>query len=226
MSIQAKIYKILFVFFSDNFIYQNKSTLLSELKKKKSFKESNETILPLPDNIPPEIPIMLLSKSNEYEIRFSRNRIDYISVNNFETQKILLSVDEIFNALNQRLKNVGLVISLYFDDIPEDQINTKIARFFNADNKDIFNMENSSEFVLRNLYKKQLEIGEIKTEVNFSTTFTFANIEDKKRISVDFDINTFPSRNIEIDNTFVKHFIEKSFSEKEDFINKIKKVFV
>ncbi|MFO3492345.1 hypothetical protein SC233_13675, partial [Legionella pneumophila serogroup 1] len=72
---------ILFVFFSNNIRYRDKASLLSKFKERTPFSNSQEIILPLPDDIPPDVPLMFLSKKGEFEIKFSKARIDFTSTN-------------------------------------------------------------------------------------------------------------------------------------------------
>jgi len=224
-AIEAKIYKTWFVFFSDDFHYPEKSALLAKLKEKENFKNGNEVILPIPDSAPPEIPLMILSKENDYELKFSKKRIDYshfFEGNELVKDKLLKSIEDIFNAIDQKIKNVGLIISLYFEGITKDNIHEKLVNFFKRETEEMLKINHSEEFTLRSLHKETLKVGSIEDKFNIAFEFNIGKHKLKgKTILIHFDMNTFSSSIGDTSMGFVTDFFRTVFIKQDDFVKKI-----
>lgn len=233
LEIEIKDHRILFVFFSERFNFggNEKAAFLSNLKKQSLLSEANEIILPIPDDAPPEIPLMFLLKAGEYEIKFMRNRIDYtIFCKEIVDKKTCQPIIKFYSSLQERtpdltLKNIGFVIYSYFNNFSKDEINTKLSRLLSDGAKDLCDINISQEFLLRNLYKKNITVNGNSIDVNLSITLNSAIvINDDKKLAFDFDINTFPSQNKTINKEFIDTFINQALCERNIILDKLKNI--
>lgn len=229
LKVKAHSYQILFAFFVDNLIFKgnNKALFLSNLKGKGDFLGSNETLLPIPEDAPPEIPRMFLSKPGEYEIKFMRNRIDYTLtcwVN--DPNEICNKVTKLYSSLQENLENlfvkdVGIIVYSFFDNIDGNEVNNKLSKLFGETGNSVFDIKNSVEFSLRNLNKKSVYIDnnniDLNVIVNLNSVFRMMNVNERK-IVIDVDVNTFPAMKKIIDRNFLDSFIQEAFSQKEKLV--------
>ena len=115
---------------------------------------------------------MFLSKNDSFEIRFFKNRIDCCLFSNLEKESI-------YSILNCNIQKICFVSYLNFDDISEGRINDCISKFFNDNSKDVFQIHGSAEFILRNIYKKKLNINDQDITTNLSMTFNTTTNQNK-----------------------------------------------
>lgn len=216
--------KILFVFFSDNFFYENKSDFLSRIKKDKFFAESQETILPLPDDVPSDIPVMFLARKGDFEIKFSKSRIDFVKTFPVKEEKFIEHVKQIFNFISASTKHIGMVIYSSSSEINDNEF-AKIQRLFSSNGEDIFGVSTSHECFLRTLNQESLDFASEK-HVKINKSLVIGTNKSNKLLTTQFDINTFPEGKIEIDNRFTKYFINHTFKVEKKFSDDLlKKVF-
>ncbi|HAT1884184.1 TPA: hypothetical protein ACT9L9_002646 [Legionella pneumophila] len=205
---------ILFVFFSNNIRYRDKSSLLSKFKERPSFSNSQEIILPLPDDIPPDVPLMFLSKKGEFEIKFSKGRIDftYTNITNFE-----IAVKEIFEILDMEMQHIGMVINSHINNFDKSLINSKIERLYSDIGKELFNIPNSIETILRTLSHKEIQYKQKDIKINQSVMVS----SSPSQVNVNYDQNTFPSTNLTINDELISYFIIMTFENSNAFNKEI-----
>ncbi|RYW31633.1 hypothetical protein D7248_16440, partial [Legionella pneumophila] len=159
--------KILFVFFSNNFMYENKADFLGQIKKIKIFANSQETILPLPDDVPLDIPLMFLTKKDDFEIKFSKSRIDFVKLSpdsNFDLKEWVGKLNKI---ISSQLKHIGIVIYSSSSDNSDSDF-SKIGKLFTSNGNDIFKVSTSDECFLRTLNLETLDFQERNFKINES----------------------------------------------------------
>lgn len=220
MSEQFKLHNIQLVIFPRSFpIPKDRSQLLLKLKKKF---DGIETILPIPDEAPPEVPLMILNKQDSFEIKISKARIDYswfeqsdetiesIIKNKFLPQaksffEIVQTIDDI------KLGKIGFVIRSFIEDF--ENVNEKISRSFTDSSRKIFDFSENSDFLLRNTKRHNIEIGD-KTfkinEIRLVNTGATSSSTGKKVLFFEFDFNSRAD-----DENFVEN--------KEDMVSLIEK---
>ncbi|CZG80345.1 hypothetical protein SDA22_07300 [Legionella pneumophila serogroup 1] len=206
---------ILFVFFSNNIRYRDKASLLSKFKERTPFSNSQEIILPLPDDIPPDVPLMFLSKKGEFEIKFSKARIDFTSTNikNFES-----NVKEIYEILDMEILHIGMVINSHINNFDKSLINSKIESLYSDIGKELFNITKSIETILRTLSHKEIQYNEEVIKINQSVMVS----SSQTQVSVNFDQNTFPSNDLKVDKELISYFIKTTFQYSDTFNEDIK----
>lgn len=204
-------------------------------KFKTAFPDSQEMILPIPSDAPDEIPVMVLGKKDEYEINFSKKRIDFIFAYKPEDKNI----DEIFrsfflpktvNLLNifdsnfkdmVKFKNIGCIIR---SALKIDNPNVKMKKFL-KDETSLFSFNADSQNLIRSLGIEDLSVGEKTFKINKIITFhtNFTDKETKERIIFfEFDMNTFPETKEGInEKVIIENFLDQEIKKNNDFLNKI-----
>ncbi|GEM_PF-3703116 len=188
-----------FVFFPQNFSLEEnaRADFLAEIIKTVPGKPS---ILPIPRDVPGDIPFMFLLQDDEYEIQFSKNRIDITVIANETNDTNFLSsvakpiIKNVFEQLQRRsiaLKDIGCVIR---SADKKDQDPNKILNTF-IGNQAFFSTSKDAENLIRGLERKTLKLNETTVSVNQSKTLTTGAVDtetNSKIIICEFDVNTFP----------------------------------
>jgi hypothetical protein len=188
-----------FVFFPQNFSLEenDRADFLAEIIKTVPGKP---IILPIPRDVPGDIPFMFLQQDDEYEIQFSKNRIDITVIANETTDINFLSsvakpiIKNVFEQLQRRfiaLKDIGCVIRSVDkeDRNPNKILNTFIGKHA------FFSTSKDAENLIRGLERKTLTLNQKTVSVNQSKTLNTGAIDigtNSKIIICEFDVNTFP----------------------------------
>ncbi len=231
---QFKLHSIQFVLFPESFHMpepNKRSEFLAKLKER--FSDAQETILPIPNDAPKDIPTMILNVQNNYSIRFARSRIDFNFNSNSKEKK---SIEEIFSSEFKplasdlvktiednltdtiKIKKVGCVIRSY---IEAEQPASKFENITKNDSE-LFDFSDTSEFMVRNLKKGKLEIENDEYNVNEIVLIKNQKLNQKDVLFVEFDMNTNPEENLKL-NTWelIESFLEEEKEKNSDTLSKI-----
>ena len=188
-----------FVFFPQNFSLEEnaRADFLAEIIKTVPGKP---IILPIPRDVPGDIPFMFLQQDDEYEIQFSKNRIDItiiadetsdVSFLSYVAKPIIKNVFELLQRRSIALKDIGCVIR---SADKEDQNPNKILNTF-IGKQAFFSTSKDAENLIRGLERKTLELNKTTVSVNQSKTLNTGAVDtvtNSKIIICEFDVNTFP----------------------------------
>ena len=222
-----------FVFFPQNFSLEEnaRADFLAEIIKTVPGKP---IILPIPRDVPGDIPFMFLQQDDEYEIQFSKNRINITVIANETADINFLSsvakpiIKNVFELLQKRsitLKDIGCVIRSVDK---EDQDPNKILNTF-IGKPAFFSTSKDAENLIRGLERKTIILNEKTVSVNQSKTLNTGAVDtgtNSKIIICEFDVNTFPEVvkdgwNLDIIEAFIVE-IEKNNKTFVEEINDVK----
>lgn len=227
-------YKLLnfqFVFFIDslNLRSNEKSNFLNKFS---NLFDGEQTILPIPEDVPDDIPRMLISsKDNKNKVSFTKNRVELTCQN--EEIKILdfgNITQEVFGILeNNRvgINSIGFVIRIILE---QKNVNARIEKLLKEDIKDRFGLkEENSSLIVRNSQKITLNIAEKEIICNklFTISSDVTDSRNGNRVCfVELDVNTKSDNSKKIDSKSVlKAFFEKVQEKHKELLKFIESVF-
>lgn len=214
-----KIFHLQFVFFPINFNLpeNSRAKFLSDISKKY---EGSQIILPIPSDILGDIPFMLLQRQGEYEISFSRNRIeikvDIVEDNQIDkADNITIDILKHLEENNIGIKDIGFIIRSKDEEKPNERFNSFI------NNNVFFDYSKESENYARSLKRIIAEIDGINITINESKALNTGakdTATNKDLLILEFDRNTFPKKeSVSFNQNFVKDFIDKAKKANQDF---------
>lgn len=231
---QFKFHSIQFVLFPESFNMpepNKRSEFIAKFKEK--FSDAQETVLPIPNDAPQDIPTMILSLKNSYDIRFARKRIDLNFNSNSKEEK---SIEKIFSsefkplasklvktiednlADTIKIEGVGCIIRSY---IEVEQSASKFENIINNDSE-LFDFSDNSELMVRNLKKDNLEITEKNLRIHEIILMKNQKIGDNDALFVEFDMNTLPEEYFKLDQwDSIEKFLDK---ERERNVGSLSKI--
>lgn len=196
---------------------QNKLELASILHNEtKIVFDGEPIILPLPDDAPSEIPrIILTSKDNEHKCHISKERVEFIYSNEANPdrevselrEQFLVTLGDIAKVVKSSWKaevyRLGFVInSVSHYEAPVEIIKTKFIR------EGVLNHPRRLEvFVLDRMTWDNLKINR---GYRVSTLIKREGKEERKLLSVNFDINTIPEEKYSFDTESIVAFYDKA----------------
>jgi hypothetical protein len=230
---QFKFHSIQFVLFPEFFNMpepNKRSEFLAKFKER--FSDAQETILPIPNDAPKDIPTMILNVQNSYSIRFAQSRIDFHFNSNSKEEK---SIEHIFssefkplandlvktiedNLTNTiKIKKVGCIIRSY---IEAEQPASKFENII-KERTEIFDFSNTSEFMIRNLKKRKLKIKDNNFKINEIVLIKNQELNNNV-LFVEFDMNTNPEEKLELDTwKLIGSFLDEEKEKNKDALLKI-----
>jgi len=212
--------------FTSNFVYGKKLDLVNKLSK--SFPllfEKDPTLLPIPDDAPPNLPRVILSdKSEVYKCNIAANRIDFfynekdkpkepkLMLNEFYSnyKNFFKSLKSIFNPQVSRIALVSKLLSV-LDESSIDLIKKLFLRKERFGNP--FNLE------LKMLYKEELEIFKINRLITIQSLRKKDNPEDNTGLRLEIDINTLSEIAGNYSTEDIDNFYQLIINKFEYFIN-------
>ena len=196
---------------------QNKLELASILHNEtKIVFDGEPIILPVPDDAPSEIPrIILTSKDNEHKCHISKERVEFIYSNEANPdrevselrEQFLVTLGDIAKVVKSSWKaevyRLGFVInSVSHYEAPVEIIKTKFIR------EGVLNHPRRLEvFVLDRMTWDNLKINR---GYRVSTLIKREGKEERKLLSVNFDINTIPEEKYSFDTESIVAFYDKA----------------
>ena len=196
---------------------QNKLELASSLHNEtKMVFDGEPIIMPVPDDIPSEIPrIILTSKDNEHRCQISKERVEFIYSNEANPdrevselrEQFLVTLGDIAKVVKSSWKaevyRLGFVINSvsHYKD-PVEIIKTKFIR------EGVLNHPRRLEvFVLDRMTWDNLKINR---GYRVYTLIKREGKEERKLLSVNFDINTIPEEKYSFDTESIVAFYDKA----------------
>jgi hypothetical protein len=226
MDREIKFLTIQFVFFLENSINNKPEKISLDISKKLSVFDESPFMIPLPENIPVEIPFLRLnSKNKNYELAISKRKVDFYfrisdlsRVSSFEDLKSKYNyiIVELYNYIleTSKINRYGYVCDFFIEESqPVNLIVTNFIKKRFDDLKEVFVRFNN--FNNKNILK--IFLNDI-TRVQ-SVKLSKGN-EIKEGVSIHRDINTDETikQNFNLDD-----FMEfLALAEKEFDFNKIK----
>lgn len=196
---------------------QNKLELASILHNEtKIVFDGEPIILPLPDDAPSEIPrIILTSKDNEHKCHISKERVEFIYSNEANPdrevselrEQFLVTLGDIAKVVKSSWKvevyRLGFVINSVGNyEAPVEIIKTKFIR------EGVLNHPRRLEvFVLDRMTWDNLKINRA---YRVYTLIKREGKEERKLLSVNFDINTIPEEKYSFDTESIVAFYDKA----------------
>ncbi|MFN7160800.1 MAG: hypothetical protein ACK4NC_04305 [Candidatus Gracilibacteria bacterium] len=212
------------------------------------FDEMKPLLLPLPDDVAPEVPRLIISKPNTFEFKVTRDRLDInyfftYSSNKLELEENISTVKDqpdnetnykkdfrdkvtlLFNFINKQelsIKNLGYISSYISHNIQNR--NERIKFIFNDSNLPI-TFDDDSEISLNFLTKSKTNWGDKEVLINKShlvNTGIVSATDNKRLMLLSTDINTFPTDDLKL--TLEKEFLtflDNTDKESIDFVKAI-----
>lgn len=208
-----------FAFFIESHLITKKSEFVTELKK--CF-DGNESILNVGD-IPDDFPYITLSMENEHEIRIAKNRIDLFVFDLSKSMNKIISLLNIIKNINYIvMQNVGYVLRYELVADGTGYSSNDMLKIIFQDGRDLINFDSTSEILVRNLIKHDLNINSKNIRVNL-INMIISNSGNSGKIGFEFDINSKPNeQNFEWNNEDnISSFIKECEKEKDKYLDKI-----
>jgi len=196
---------------------QNKLELASILHNETKIVFDGESIiLPVPDDAPSEIPrIILTSKDNEHKCQISKERVEFIYSNEANPdrevselrEQFLVTLGDIAKVVKSSWKAEVYRLGFVFNSVshykaPVEIIKTKFIR------EGVLNHPRRLEvFVLDRMTWDNLKINR---GYRVSTLIKHEGKEERKLLSVNFDINTIPEEKYSFDTESIVAFYDKA----------------
>ena len=229
--VKFKLQNLQFVYFLDGSYIPDKTALLTKLKAVMG--GGNEIILPIPNDAPPDIPLIILQSPDKYEIKIARGRVDFhykgsaTSTCDQVRSEFLLLNEKLFEILSNdtafKIQNIGFIIRSLNEEIA--LINSKIASMFSQDT--IFDFQETSDILIRNLKKETLVINGESIKFNQIALFgTVIGSSGKRIISLEFDMNTFPKDQsvLIVNKAFLQEFVKQDVAKNNQFVEWLTKI--
>jgi len=205
---------------------KDRSDFLVKIKNKGLV--GNDIIFPIPDDAPEEIPFMFLQQSEEYEIRFSRGRIDFFLKSTKE------KMDDVLGEFKNKIKILHFVLAEYqteitdigcvFRFVGDDKTpNNIFKKVFYREGIDFIDFSTSATNFIQNKKQATLDINSINFSVNQIKTVKTVDVpEQEKRLVVEYDMNTRPERIQEITEfAQIESFVTQEHGLASEFLKKL-----
>lgn len=203
---------------------KDKITLTQALRSLKSINFNGEpTVLPLPNDVPAEIPrIILRSKDQKYEMNVALNRTDILYINKDEddeglpTQKIAEIKDTLIKA-SQEVHDI--LIKGYSGSINRSAVITQQVIKLDSGSKTFLESKllkptetQPFEIKLAYLYKETLKDSyfDINKWVRVDTLRNIKKPQDDSALRLTHDINTLSEKNYDFNDGKLSSFFEKA----------------
>jgi len=201
MNIKFRVESLQGILFLSNFAYGKKMDLVNKLSHALPFLfEKDPTLLPIPDDAPPDIPrIMLSNKSEKYKCNISANRIDFFYKDEKEPKpfqevfkqfypnykKFFTSLKSEFNPQIGRVALISKLISS-LEESSNDLIKSNFLK------KGIFLNPHNLDLII--LYKDKVDTFEINRLIKIRSLRKVGDPENDKALRLEIDINTLSEK--------------------------------
>ena len=202
------------IFCSELLISNKEEFIYHVVQETNDFLKGEPTILPIPDDAPPEIPrIILKSKTYPYSCNFCKNRFDFFYKGQGKPDKTL---EEVFPGFQKILDRLTTYV--------KTSLNIKVMRLGFISNFVIGLKESGNKYLLREylhpniflnpyeiqinvLHKFELESFKVNLWIKLKPLRMKNNVKDDRRILVEIDINTLSEEMYDFSPDQIKRFI-------------------
>lgn len=211
------------IFCSELLISNKEEFIYHVVQETNDFLKGEPTILPIPDDAPPEIPrIILKSKTYPYSCNFCKNRFDFFYK---EQEKPNKTLEEVFPNFRNILDRLIAYV--------KTSLNIKVIRLGFIPNFVIELKESGNEYLLREylhpnlflnpyevqiniLHKLELEPFKVNRWIKLKPLRMRSNIKDDRRILIEIDINTLSEEMHDFSPDQIKQFIVFAYDHIRD----------
>ena len=211
------------IFCSELLISNKEEFIYHVVQETNDFLKGEPTILPIPDDAPPEIPrIILKSRTYPYSCNFCKNRFDFFYK---EQRKLNKTSEEVFPDFRNILDRLTTYVKTSLD--------IKVTRLGFIPNFVIKLKESGNEYLLREyfhpnlflnpheiqinvLHKIELESFKVNRWIKLKPLRMRNNIKDDRRILVEIDINTLSEEMYDFSPDQIKRFIALAYDHIRD----------
>lgn len=202
------------IFCSELLISNKEEFIYHVVQETNDFLKGEPTILPIPDDAPPEIPrIILKSKTYPYSCNFCKNRFDFFYKEQRKPDKTLEQVFPDFQKILDRL-------TAYV----KTSLNIKVMRLGFISNFVIGLKESGNKYLLREYLHPNIFLNPYEIQINVLHKFELGffkvnrwiklkplrmknNVKDDRRILIEIDINTLSEETYDFSPDQIKQFI-------------------